>query len=129
MAPIITILGIEQLEAYTITEGHNITCAATGYPLPNIVWLNYNGSAIDEDRIGDVMTTNDGHLFIVSVSMTIRRDEGGVYKCKTSNSLGNNATTINITVQCKHSIGLLYIASLPHDVLCCSNADYHYNSK
>lgn len=97
-------------EEHRVTEGDNITCTATGYPEPDIVWLNDNGIYIEEDRISGVTTVYDGRLFTVSISMTIRRNEGGVYKCAANNSLGNSASTINITVKCKHSIQFLYIA-------------------
>ena len=72
--------------------------------------MNNNGIYIEEDRIGGVTTIDDSHLFTVSISLTVRRNEGGVYTCAANNSLGNNAGTINITVKCKHSIGFLYIA-------------------
>ena len=91
------------LEEYTVTEGDSITCTATGYPVPDIVWLNNDGSIVDENRQvnGSVIATGVGNVSSVNVSMIIRRNDGGVYKCVAKNSVGNNANTINITVHCK----------------------------
>ena len=81
-----------------------ITCTATGYPVPDVVWLNNDGSVVDEDRTktDNVMTTGD--ISGVSVSMIVRRSDGGVYTCFANNSFGNDTSTIHITVQCKFSI-------------------------
>ena len=96
--PIITIL-----EEYTVTEGDNITCTATGYPEPDIVWLNHDGSVVDKNRLvtDSEITTGVDNLVKVNVSMTVRRNDGGVYKCVANNSVGNNTSIINITVNCK----------------------------
>ena len=86
-----------------VTEGDNITCTATGYPVPDIVWLNtYNRSVIDKNRlIPGIMATGAGSISSMSVSMIVRRGDSGVYTCQASNFLGNDNSTINITVQCK----------------------------
>ena len=99
--PIITIP--ETKQAYNITEGNNITCTATGYPVPDIVWLNINGSVVDENRLvpSSIMTTGIGNVSSMSVSMIVRRGDSGVYSCHTNNFLGNDSSTINITVHCK----------------------------
>ena len=96
--PIITIL-----EEYTVTEGDSITCTATGYPVPDIAWLNNNGSVVDKNRLvtDSEITTDVGNPVKVNVSMTVRRNDGGVYKCVANNSVGNNTNTISITVNCK----------------------------
>ena len=80
-----------------------ITCTATGYPVPDIVWLNNDGSVVDEDRLipGGVMTTDITNVPSVSVSMIVRRSDGGVYTCFANNSVGNDTSTIHITVQRK----------------------------
>ena len=89
-------------EAYSITEGDNITCTATGYPPPSVVWLNNDGSVVDENRLVEPkMVTNVGNIPSVSVSMIVRRGDDGVYTCVANNSIDNDTTTINITVKCK----------------------------
>ena len=104
MAPAITTPDTKQ--AYNITDGDNITCTATGYPVPDIVWLNEDGSEVDENRLisGSVMTTDIDNIPSVSVSMIIRRSDGGIYKCLANNSLGNDNSTIHINVQRKLSV-------------------------
>ena len=101
MAPVITIQEIEQ--AFNVTEGDSITCTATGYPVPDIVWLNNDGSVVDKSRLvtGSVMATGVGNVYSLSVSMIVGRSDSGVYKCLATNSVGNNTNTINITVNCK----------------------------
>ena len=94
---------IDIAKELTVTEGDSITCTATGYPEPDIVWLKNNGSAVHNNRLknSSVMATGVGSLFKVSVSMTVRRNDGGVYKCVANNSVGKNTSTIKITVNCK----------------------------
>ena len=74
--------------------GDIITCMATGYPEPNIVWLNDNGSVVNKSR-----PVNDS---AASVILTVRRSDAGNYRCFANNFVGNDTTIINIkTVQCK----------------------------
>ena len=86
-----------------VTEGGSITCTATGYPVPNIVWQNNDESEVDENRIktDSAMATGVGNLYNVSVSMTVGRNDTGVYVCIANNSIGSDTRTINITVNCK----------------------------
>ena len=88
---------------YNITEGDTITCTATGYPVPDIVWLNNDGSVVDKNRIqtDSAMATGVGNLYNVSVSMTIEINDAGAYICFANNSIGNDTHTVNITVHCK----------------------------
>ena len=97
---------IETEQVYNITEGGSITCTATGYPVPDIVWLNNDGSVVDENRIktDGAMATGVGNLYNVSVSMTVGRSDGGIYTCHASNSVGSDTSTVHITVQCKLSM-------------------------
>ena len=90
-------------QEFSITEGDIITCTATGYPVPDIVWLNNDGSVVDKNRINtdSAMATGVGNLYNVSVSMTIGRNDAGVYTCIANNSIGNDTRTTNITVNCK----------------------------
>ena len=92
----------ESRRAYNITEGDSVTCTATGYPVPDIVWLNNDGSVVDKNRlVSSIMTTGAGNTPRMSVSVIIRRGDGGVYTCHANNFLGNDSSIINITVQCK----------------------------
>ena len=101
MALVITMQEVEQ--AFDVIDGDSITCTATGYPEPDIVWLNNDGSVVDENRqvTGSVMATGVGNVSSVNVSMIVGRSDSGVYKCVANNSVGNNTNTINITVHCK----------------------------
>ena len=105
--PIIITPEIKQ--AYNITEGNSITCTATGYPAPDIVWLNNDGSEVEGNRIKteSAMATGIGNLYNVSVSMTVGRNDTGVYICIAYNSIGNDTHTTNITVNCKELAGVL----------------------
>ena len=88
---------------YNITEGDNITCTATGYPVPDIVWSKNDRSVVDKNRIqtDSAMATGVGNLYNVSVSMTVGRNDAGAYTCVATNSIGNDTRTINVTVNCK----------------------------
>ena len=87
---------------YNISDGDSITCTATGYPVPDIVWLNNDGSVVDKNRlVPSIMATGAGNTSSMSVSMIVRRGDSGVYTCQASNFLGNDSSTINITVQRK----------------------------
>ena len=93
----------ENEQSYTLTEGDSITCTATGYPVPDAVWLNNDGSEVDKKRIipGNAMATIEGNLSSMSVSMIVRRADSGVYTCHANNFLGSDNSTIKITVHCK----------------------------
>ena len=100
VAPVITSPDAKQ--AYNITDGDSITCTATGFPVPDIVWLN-NDEDVVEENSASVMTTDIDNIPSVSVSMIIRRSDGGIYTCLANNSVGNDTSTVHITVQCKLS--------------------------
>ena len=42
-----------EAEEFNITEGSNrsITCTATGYPVPTVVWQNSDGSSLSNNRL------------------------------------------------------------------------------
>ena len=95
--PIITIP--ENKQSYTLTENDNITCTATGYPVPDIVWENDDGSS--NRLVTGSLKADNGNIPSVSVSLTVRRTDTGVYSCVANNSVGNDIHTINVIVQCK----------------------------
>ena len=87
-------------EAEKVIEGDSITCTATGYPIPDVVWLN---DVVDKNGLvtDNAMATDGGDISNVSISMTIGRNDAGVYTCIANNSIGIDTRTINITVDCK----------------------------
>ena len=97
-------------EEFNITEGSNgsITCTATGYPPPTVVWQNSDGSSLSNMRLvssSEVMSsTGVGNVTSVSVELNVRgamRVDTGMYTCTASNSVNTVTKNITITVQCK----------------------------
>ena len=97
----IPIIAVPKTKEVHIIEGDNITCTATGYPPPSVEWLNNNGNVVFSNN---KMVTNVGNIPTVSVSMTVRRGDDGVYTCVANNSVGNDTSSIHITVQRKLSM-------------------------
>ena len=93
-------------QEFTITEGSNgsITCTATGYPRPTVVWQNIDSNDRLMSGTPMISPTSVGNVTSVSVELMVTgamRVDTGMYTCSASNFLGNNATRIIITVQCK----------------------------
>ena len=98
-------------EEFIITEGSNgsITCTATGYPVPTVVWQNSDGSSLSNNRLVsgspvNISSTGVGNVSSVSVELIVigaMRVDSGMYRCSANNSVSNATTNINITVQCK----------------------------
>ena len=98
-------------EGFNITEGSNgsITCTATGYPVPTVVWQNSNGSSLSNNRLvsGSAVnrsSTNVGNVKSVSVELMVigaMRVDSGMYRCSANNSVNSTTRNITITVQCK----------------------------
>ena len=103
-------------QEFNITEGSNgsITCTATGYPVPTVVWQNSDGSSLSNNRLvsGDpvISSTGVGNVSSVSVELMVigaMRVDTGMYRCSANNSVSNTTSNITITVQCKlHSYKL-----------------------
>ena len=102
-------------QEFTITEGSNgsITCTATGYPPPTVVWQNSDGSSLSNMRLvsgSEVLSsTGVGNVTSVSVELMVTgamRVDTGTYKCSASNILDYNETgvTVDITIQCKYQV-------------------------
>ena len=100
-------------QQFNITEGNNgsITCTATGYPVPTVVWQNSDGSSLSNNRLVSGspvnMPTGVGNVTSVSVQLMVigaMRVDTGMYRCSANNSLSSTTRNINITVQCKHNI-------------------------
>ena len=110
VAPTIT-TPMERQE-FNITEGSNgsITCTATGYPVPTVVWQNSDGSSLSNNRLVSdspvISSTGVGNVSSVSVELMVigvMRVDTGMYRCSANNSLGTNTSSIIITVQCKYN--------------------------
>ena len=100
---------------FIITEGSNgsITCTATGYPVPAVVWQNSDGSSLSNNRLvsGSPVTSSTGVGNVTSVSVELMvigamREDTGMYRCSANNILIATAVNISITIQCKC---LLYV--------------------
>ena len=99
-------------QQFNITEGRNgsITCTATGYPVPTVVWQNIDGSSLSDNRLVsgspvNMSSTGVGNETSVSVELMVigaMRVDTGMYRCSANNSVDSTSRNITITVQCKH---------------------------
>ena len=100
------------MEGYqiSITEGSNgsITCLATGYPPPTILWLNSDSSILNTSRLYSdnavVLPTHVDNITGVSVELIIRnvsREDSGVYTCSVNNDLNYTTVRVAVNVQCE----------------------------
>ena len=98
-------------QQFNITEGSNgsITCTASGYPVPTVVWQNSDGSSLSNNRLVsgspvNISSSGVGNVTSVSVELMVigaMRVDTGMYRCSTNNSVNSTTRIINITVQCK----------------------------
>ena len=97
-------------EEFNVTEGssRSITCTATGYPVPTVVWQNSDGSSLSNNRLISgspvISSTGVGNVSSVSVELMVigaMRIDSGIYRCSANNSVSNTTRNITITVQCK----------------------------
>ena len=107
-------------EEFIITEGSNgsITCTATGYPVPTVVWQNSDGSSLNNNRLVsgspvNMSSTGVGNVSSVSVELMVigaMRVDSGMYSCSANNGVSNH-TFVNVilTVQCKYDCNHLRI--------------------
>ena len=98
-------------QQFNIAEGSNgsITCTATGYPVPTVVWQNSDGGSLSNNTLASgspvMSSTGVGNETSVSVELMVigaMRIDTGMYRCSANNSVRNTSRNINITVQCKH---------------------------
>ena len=98
-------------QQFNITEGNNrsITCTATGYPVPTVVWQNSDGSSLSNNRLVsgspvNISPTGVGNVTSVSVELMVigaMRVDTGMYRCSANDSVSSITRNINITIQCK----------------------------
>ena len=97
-------------QQFNIIEGSNasITCTATGYPVPTVVWQNSDGSSLSNNRLVSgspvISSTGVGNISNVSVELMVigaMRVDTGMYRCLANNSESRDTTNVNITVLCK----------------------------
>ena len=99
-------------QQFNITEGSNgsITCTATGYPVPTVIWQNNDGSSLSNNRLVsgspvNILSTGVGNVTSVSVELMVigaMRVNTGMYRCSASNGIGSDAAVnISLTIQCK----------------------------
>ena len=98
-------------QLFSIIEGSNgsITCTATGYPAPTIVWQNRDGSSLNNNRLVSgspvISSTSVGNVSSVSVELMVigaMRVDTGMYRCSAYNGVNSTTRNISINVQCKH---------------------------
>jgi len=98
-------------QQFIISEGSNrsITCTATGYPVPTVVWQNSDGSSLSNSRLisgnpVNISSTGVGNVTNVSVELMMigaMRVDTGIYRCSANNSVNTSAKNIDIIIQCK----------------------------
>ena len=97
-------------EELVITEESNgsITCTATGYPVPTVVWQNSDGSSLSNNRLVSgspvISSAGVGNVSSVSIELMVigaMRVDSGMYRCSANNSVNSTTRNITITVQCK----------------------------
>ena len=98
-------------QEFIITEGSNgsITCTATGYTVPTVVWQNSDGSSLSNNRLVSgspvISSTGVGNVSSVSVELMVigaMRVDSGMYRCSANNSVSSTTRNITITVQGKY---------------------------
>ena len=97
-------------QQFNITEGSDgsITCTATGYPVPTVVWQNSDGCSLSNNRLVSgspvISPTGVGNVTSVSVELMVigaMRVDTGIYRCSANNSAGTTIRNISIIVQRK----------------------------
>ena len=98
-------------QQFNIIEGssRSITCTATGYPVPTVVWQISDGSSLSNNRLVsgspvNISSTGVGNVTNVSVELMVigaMRVDTGMYRCSANNSVSSTTRNISITVQCK----------------------------
>ena len=107
-------------QEFTITEGSDgsITCTATGYPPPTVVWENSDGSSLNNPRLitgSEVMSSSSvGNVTSVSVELMVTgamRVDTGMYICSAENVLSNDTdVNVAITILCEYQLKIISLS-------------------
>ena len=75
----------------TLTEGENLnlSCQASGDPLPFVSWIIVGGGQ---------------HTYSNLVLTNIQRNQSGEYRCEATNPCNVDTKVVTVDVQCKYSI-------------------------
>ena len=98
---------MEEEKFYILEESvESITCTATGYPVPTVVWQNSDGSSLSNNRLVSgspvISSTGVGNVSSVSVELMVigaMRVDSGMYRCSANNSISSITRTVTIIVQ------------------------------
>ena len=102
-------------QQFNVIEGRNgsITCTATGYPVPTVVWQNSDGSSLNNNRLVsglvNMSSTGVGNEVSISVELMVIgaiREDDRMYRCSANNNIGDATTNIRIIIQCKCTVNL-----------------------
>ena len=98
----------------SVSEGGsitNITCTATGVPVPSIEWNRVDGSSLTDSRyvISDTsssMVVNDVYQVTrdLNIMSIVRADIGVEYSCIVTNVVDTVQSNVSIIVLCKFII-------------------------
>ena len=105
-----TIIAPMEGQQFNIIEDNDleITCTATGYPPPSVIWkkdANHGGGGYSNRVTSGVpqnSPTSVGNETSVSVTLTmtgVTKEDAGIYRCVASNLV--HSTIVTITVLCK----------------------------
>lgn len=73
----------------------SLRCTATGDPLPVQSWARNGTAVVSGSRF---QITDGGRVLTVS---SVTEEDGGVYTCHASNTIGTDSSTVVLNVQCK----------------------------
>lgn len=99
---------MEHNNPVTVTESSNadMLCKVYGDPQPTVYWSKISGGSENDISIGNYFTSNST-LFVVNstaTSLSVSRQDAGVYNCYANNSLG--AVSQNITVVVHYAVNI-----------------------
>ena len=103
-------------QEFTITEGSDgsITCTATGYPPPTVVWQNIDSNDRLMSGTPMISPTGVGNVTSVSVELMVTgamRVDTGMYMCSAENILSNDTdVNVAITILCEYQLKIISLS-------------------